>query len=90
MGGLTGWFEVEGPGLEPFWPYLWLGQWTHAGRGCSMGLGRYVLEPAGCSEKQAANRGGMEDTGGGPQCLKKDADLTAGIEKTRWASPLRL
>ena len=47
MGGLVGWFEVEGLNLEPFWPYLWLGQWTHAGKVCSMGLGRYVLEPAG-------------------------------------------
>ena len=46
MGGLIGWFEVGGPGLESLWPYLWLGQWTHAGRGCSMGLGRYVLQPA--------------------------------------------
>ncbi len=47
MGGLVGCFEVEGAHLEPLWPYLWLGQWTHAGRGCSMGLGRYALEPAG-------------------------------------------
>ena len=45
MGGLIGRFELAGPGLLPFWPLLWLGQWTHAGKGCSMGLGRYVLEP---------------------------------------------
>ena len=45
MGGLVGTFDLSGPGLEPFWPILWLGQWTHAGKGCSMGLGRYVLEP---------------------------------------------
>ena len=45
MGGLVGRFELAGPGLLPFWPILWLGQWTHAGKGCSMGLGRYVLEP---------------------------------------------
>ena len=45
MGGLVGRFELAGPGLRPFWPILWLGQWTHAGKGCSMGLGRYVLEP---------------------------------------------
>ena len=45
MGGLLGRFELAGPGLLPFWPILWLGQWTHAGKGCSMGLGRYVLEP---------------------------------------------
>lgn len=44
MGGLVGAFTVniaEQPGL---WPYIWLGQWTHAGKGTSMGLGRYVVE----------------------------------------------
>ena len=45
MGGLVGSFVLEGSGLGPFWPSLWLGQWTHVGKGCSMGLGRYVLEP---------------------------------------------
>ena len=45
MGGLVGSFGLEGPALARFWPYLWLGQWTHVGKGCSMGLGRYVLEP---------------------------------------------
>ena len=47
MGGLVGSFELAREGLDPFWPYLWLGQWTHAGKGGSMGLGRYVLEPLG-------------------------------------------
>ena len=45
MGGLVGSFDLAGTGLDRFWPILWLGQWTHAGKGCSMGLGRYVLEP---------------------------------------------
>lgn len=44
MGGLVGEIELNGAGLEPFWPYLWLGQWTHAGKGAVMGLGRYRLE----------------------------------------------
>ena len=44
MGGLVGSFGLIGSDLDPFWPILWLGQWTHAGKGCSMGLGRYVLE----------------------------------------------
>ncbi len=44
MGGLLGEFQLGGADLAPFWPYLWLGQWTHAGRGCTMGLGRYALE----------------------------------------------
>jgi len=43
MGGLVGEAEIEGRDLEPFWPYLWLGQWTHAGKGTSMGLGRYRI-----------------------------------------------
>ena len=43
MGGLLGWFILEGTALGSVWPYLWLGQWTHTGRGCSMGLGRYTL-----------------------------------------------
>ena len=41
MGGLVGEIELDGADLEPFWPYLWLGQWTHAGKGAVMGLGRY-------------------------------------------------
>lgn len=47
MGGLTGAFELESPKLALFWPYIWLGQWTHIGKGCTMGLGRYVVKPAG-------------------------------------------
>lgn len=43
MGGLVGEVELDGADLEPFWPYLWLGQWTHAGKGTVMGLGRYRL-----------------------------------------------
>jgi hypothetical protein len=46
MGGLVGSFRVGPCDLKPFWPYLWLGQFTHAGHGTSMGLGRYTLEPA--------------------------------------------
>ena len=44
MGGLVGTIELAGDGLEPFWPYLWLGQWTHAGKGAVMGLGGYRIE----------------------------------------------
>lgn len=45
MGGLTGSFAFNISGREELWPFLWLGQWTHTGKGTSMGLGRYVLEP---------------------------------------------
>ena len=57
MGGVVGSFELPRPGLDPFWALLWLGQWTHVGRGCSMGLGRYVLEPAGVGEAGSSEAG---------------------------------
>jgi len=41
MGGLVGEISLSGRAVGPFWPYLWLGQWTHAGKGATMGLGRY-------------------------------------------------
>lgn len=41
MGGLLGHFSLRGEQLADFWPYLWLGQWTHAGKAATMGLGRY-------------------------------------------------
>ncbi len=44
MGGVVGHYLVESAGLGPLWPLLWLGQWSHAGKGAVMGLGRYVLE----------------------------------------------
>ena len=49
MGGLVGRFAIHGvdaPELAALWTCLWLGQWTHVGKGCVMGLGRYVLESA--------------------------------------------
>ena len=44
MGGLVGTVELAGHDLADFWPYLWLGQWTHVGKGTSMGMGAYTLE----------------------------------------------
>lgn len=44
MGGLLGWATFAAADLEPFWPWLALGQWLHVGKGTSMGLGRYRLE----------------------------------------------
>ncbi len=43
MGGVTGHFTIDMGKAEPLWPYLWLGQWTHAGRAATMGLGRYRI-----------------------------------------------
>jgi hypothetical protein len=47
MGGLVGKIRLAGPGLAAFWPALWLGQWTHVGKGTSFGLGKYRLRSAG-------------------------------------------
>jgi hypothetical protein len=52
MGGLQGTVVLEGNQITPFWPYLWLGQWTHAGKSTSMGLGRYRLETAASLPEQ--------------------------------------
>ncbi len=46
LGGLVGDIHVMPSALEPFWPYLWLGQFTHIGRATTMGLGRYLIEAA--------------------------------------------
>lgn len=46
LGGVVGRMVLSGVDLTPFWPYLWLGQWLHAGSGATMGLGRYRLESA--------------------------------------------
>jgi hypothetical protein len=47
MGGLVGVLILDGPGLAALWPALWLGQWTHVGKGTSFGLGKYRLSLAG-------------------------------------------
>lgn len=43
LGGVVGTLRIEGQDLSPFWPYLWLGQWTHAGAAATMGNGAYQL-----------------------------------------------
>ena len=43
MGGLLGAFGLELAGSAELWPYLWLGQFTQAGKGTSMGLGQYTV-----------------------------------------------
>lgn len=55
MGGLVGRFAIDGvdaPELAALWTCLWLGQWTHVGKGCVMGLGRYVLESPGTDQAE--------------------------------------
>ncbi len=41
--GIVGRATYDGD-LEPFWPYLFFGQWTHVGKGATFGLGRYSIE----------------------------------------------
>jgi hypothetical protein len=44
LGGLVGSIVLDTNGLEDFWPYLWLGQWTHVGKATSMGMGAYSIK----------------------------------------------
>jgi hypothetical protein len=44
MGGVVGTLQLNMAGLENFWPYLWLGQWSHLGKGTSMGMGAYSIK----------------------------------------------
>jgi CRISPR/Cas system endoribonuclease Cas6 (RAMP superfamily) len=46
LGGLMGDLIIAGPAIAHFWPVLWVGQWTHVGKGTSFGLGAYRLEEA--------------------------------------------
>ncbi len=47
LGGLVGKVAFESDNLAPFWAYIWLGQWTHAGKNTSMGLGKYEIISTG-------------------------------------------
>ncbi len=45
LGGLMGRMVLDlADGVE-LWPFLWFGQWIHAGKGTALGLGRYELSP---------------------------------------------
>ncbi len=44
IGGVRGVALVDAPALGDLWPYLWLGQYTFAGKGASFGLGRYRIQ----------------------------------------------
>lgn len=43
MGGVVGSFRLALGGIEPLWPYLFLGQWLHVGKGTAMGMGSIRL-----------------------------------------------
>ena len=55
LGGLTGTATFQSDDLGPFWPYLWLGQWTHAGKNTSMGLGKYEIVRSGPDGTRMSN-----------------------------------
>ena len=46
MDGVAGWMEIDAADVAPFWPFLWLGQYVHAGSAATMGLGCYELVPS--------------------------------------------
>lgn len=42
LGGVIGTWQLAGD-LQPFWPFLHLGQWLHVGKNATFGLGQYSL-----------------------------------------------
>ncbi len=57
MGGVVGRLTLVDADLSPFWPYLWLGQFAHAGSGATMGLGRFrIIDAPTASLRVAANQ----------------------------------
>ncbi|CAK0751731.1 CRISPR-associated protein Cas6 [Gammaproteobacteria bacterium] len=42
LGGVVGNWVLTGH-LEPFWPFLYLGQWLHVGKNSTFGLGQYRI-----------------------------------------------
>lgn len=61
LGGVIGSLKLESAVLEPFWPILWLGQYTHAGTAATMGLGHYRLEQT-ASLRDATSDMEIDDT----------------------------
>lgn len=47
LGGVLGQWRLHGDAddLANVWPWLWLGQWLHAGKNATMGMGGYSLLP---------------------------------------------
>jgi hypothetical protein len=45
FGGLIREIDLDGPALPALWPALWLGQWTHVGKGTAFGLGGIGFSP---------------------------------------------
>ena len=45
--GYVGWLDLPANGLASFWPYLWIGQFTHIGYGTTLGMGGYSVSHLG-------------------------------------------
>jgi hypothetical protein len=56
LGGVVGTLRFAAGDAAPFWPYLWLGQFIHAGTAATMGLGHYTLASLPRSDGEAALR----------------------------------
>jgi hypothetical protein len=57
MGGLIGDIYLSGEDIEPYWPFLWLGHYVHAGTATTMGLGRYdISEMASLPSRTSAGK----------------------------------
>lgn len=57
MDGVMGWLEINAADVAPFWPFLWLGQYVHAGSAATMGLGCYEIaarRPEACTGAPAS------------------------------------
>jgi hypothetical protein len=54
LGGVVGTWTLRGD-LAPLLPWLWLGQWLHAGKNATMGMGRYTLALDGEGLRQGPN-----------------------------------
>lgn len=43
FGGVLGHVQIDLRGAPSLWPFLWLSQWLHAGKGASMGFGQILV-----------------------------------------------
>lgn len=72
-GGLLGDIELREQAIAPFWPYLWIGQWVHAGSGVTMGLGAYRLTASLPAKDRSRKAPTIRSTGGREGTTAKDA-----------------
>jgi hypothetical protein len=57
LGGVLGTWTLRGE-VAPLAPWLWLGQWLHAGKNATMGLGAYTLSLSGDTGSRASGEPG--------------------------------